>query len=115
MRRHETNRFAVDCRNGCLERKRNYHFGIVEDCSIWGVQAGILSDFAGQMNGIQAGSFICTGSCGLQIGLVNRYRRGHAEYGVSYVTPYDPGFVIQIGLVNRVNDRCSWPLVNVVF
>ena len=141
---------------GLFNGQINNHFGIVEDCSIWGVQAGILSNFAGQMNGIQAGSFICsnsrlngfgvalcnntieamrgaqvglynllgkqcpvseplTGSYGLQIGLVNRYRCGHAEYGVSYVNPDDPGFVIQIGLVNLVNDRYSWPLVNVVF
>lgn len=141
---------------GLFNGQINNHFGIVEGCSIWGVQAGILSNFAGQMNGIQAGSFICsnnrlngfgvalcnnsieslcgaqiglynllgkyrptseslTGSYGLQIGLVNRYRCGHAEYGVSYANPDDPGFVIQIGLVNLVNDRYSWPLVNVVF
>ena len=141
---------------GLFNGQINNHFGIVEDCSIWGVQAGILSNFAGQMNGIQAGSFICsnnrlngfgvalcnntiesmcgaqvglynllgkyvsnseslTRSYGLQIGLVNRCRCGLAEYGVSYARSDDPGFIIQIGLVNLVNDRYSWPLVNVVF
>ncbi|MCQ2395536.1 MAG: hypothetical protein MJ249_14745 [Kiritimatiellae bacterium] len=145
---------AVDL--GLFNGQFNNHFGLVEDCSIWGVQVGVLSNFAWQMNGIQAGSFICSndqlnglgvalcnnslksmrgaqiglynllgkqcsaadtlvGSYGLQLGLVNRYRCGRADYGVSYRSPDDPGFIIQIGLVNLVNDRYSWPLVNVVF
>ena len=150
------NVYGVALDAGLFNGQFNNHFGLVEDCSIWGVQAGIMSNFAWQMNGIQAGSFICSndrlnglsvglcnntisemrglqvglynilgkgrpasedlvGSYGLQIGLVNRYRCGHAEYGVCYRSPDDPGFVIQIGLVNLVNDRYSWPLVNVVF